>query len=188
MSLKPETGLLLIAEPFMKDPNFIRTVVLLCEHHDEGSFGLILNKPLTVNLSQVLPEPVDEEPEFEIPLYYGGPCEKNTLHFLHTIPDIPDAAKIGKELYWGGSFEELKNRIRLGEVSNDMIRFFIGYSGWSSEQLNEELDSNDWILDKVHKVNMLFEDDPDLLWKEVLKSKGGNFKVMSNFPIDPRLN
>lgn len=187
MKLEVKTGDLLIAEPFMKDPNFIRTVVLLCEHHNEGSFGLILNRPIDVSLFEVLPTQEDHN-DFDIPLYYGGPCEQNTLHFIHTMNDLPEAAKVSDGLYWGGDFEDLKKRIRSGEIIEDEIRFFIGYSGWSSNQLNEEIERNDWILDKVRNTDNLFEDDPDMLWKKVLKSKGGDYKMMSNFPIDPRLN
>ncbi|MCL4142338.1 UNVERIFIED_CONTAM: hypothetical protein GTU68_019341 [Idotea baltica] len=171
----------------MKDPNFVRTVVMLCEHHDEGSFGLILNKPIEARLAQVLPDDIDKE-AFDIPLYYGGPCEANTLHFLHTIPDLPEALEISKGLFWGGNFEDLKDRIILNEVEEDMIRFFIGYSGWGADQLKDELKRSDWIVDGVQKIHTLFEDDPDVLWRETLRNKGGNYKMMANFPIDPRLN
>lgn len=188
MNIKPKSGSLLIAEPFMKDPNFKRAVVLLCEHHEKGSFGLVFNRPLEANLSQVLPEMEEETTAFDIPLYYGGPCEQNTLHFVHTIPDLPQAEKIHEGLYWGGDFNDLKDRIRLGEIEDNMIRFFVGYSGWSESQLEEELKRSDWIVDDIQKVKILFEDDPFILWQEVLKNKGGNYKMMSNFPVDPRLN
>ena len=81
--IDPASGILLIADPFLKDPNFLRTVVLLCEHQTEGSFGFVLNRPIQNTLDELIPE-LEGHP---IPVFDGGPVQKDSLHFLHQLPD-----------------------------------------------------------------------------------------------------
>ena len=82
--IEPATGILLIADPFLKDPNFLRTVVLLCEHEEQGSFGFVLNKQIT----QTLDELISDLNGHKLPVYYGGPVQMDTIHFLHQYPDL----------------------------------------------------------------------------------------------------
>jgi putative transcriptional regulator len=182
--VSPASGILLISDPFLKDPNFMRTVVLLCEHKEEGSFGFVLNK----KYENTLDELVDELPDSKMPVYYGGPVETNTLHFLHQYPDeIPGSVEILKGIYWGGDFEMLIDKIKRREVDENKIRFFIGYSGWGQGQLADELKEKSWLTAEATK-KLVFHKNYNEVWKDSLKHLGGDYEIMVNFPIDPQLN
>lgn len=181
----PEKGDLLISEPFLPDPNFQRTVVLICEHGEDGSFGFVLNKPSLLKGSDVL----DEATNFENTLYLGGPVQQDTLHFVHRqIPGLEGGAEIAKGVQWGGSFEQLLGLMEAGKLDPQDLKFFLGYSGWSEGQLEEELAQNTWIIYKSATAADIFDTQPDVLWRECLKKMGGKYKILSNYPTDPRLN
>ena len=127
--IQPGPGILLIADPFLKDPNFIRTVVFLCEHQEQGSFGFVLNK----QIEQTLGELITDLEGYQLPVYYGGPVQMNTIHFLHQYPDlIPDSQKISNDIYWGGNFETVTALIKNKSIDFKKIKFFVGYSGWET--------------------------------------------------------
>lgn len=177
-------GKLLLSEPFMPDPNFKRTVILLTEHNEEGTVGFVLNRVLEVSLNDV----VENFPKFEAPLFYGGPVQPDTLHFVHCIgEEIKGSKKIADGLYWGGDFEQLIYKAMAQEIKPDDFRFFIGYSGWSPNQLADEIKENSWILSEATH-NHIFKSNNKMMWKEILKNMGGEYKMMSNFPEDPSLN
>lgn len=182
--LKPEKGRLLISEPFLPDPNFERTVVLLCEHNEEGSFGFVLNKMSTVNLDDI----IEDINDFDEPVLVGGPVQQDTLHFVHKADYIEGGVALGNGLYWGGNFEQLMVLIESKEIKTNDFKFFIGYSGWGAGQLQEELDANSWIVTPNVTTDLVFNQDIDKLWKTVLKELGGRYNVYSNYPTDPRLN
>ncbi|MEO5943872.1 MAG: YqgE/AlgH family protein, partial [Ferruginibacter sp.] len=144
--LKPSTGILLIADPFLKDPNFMRTVVLICRHNDEeGTFGFTLNKMYHQTLDELIPELAG----FELPIYLGGPVQIDTLHYLHQYHELlPDSQKVTEDVYWGGDFETLKILIKNKEIDLQKIKFFLGYSGWSKGQLNDEIEEKTWLTVK----------------------------------------
>jgi putative transcriptional regulator len=177
-------GKLLISEPFLNDPNFERTVILLCEFNQEGAFGFVLNKPTILKLSDV----IDEEYRIDAPVFIGGPVEQDTLHYLHTLGDkLEGSVKVTNNVYWTGSFEKLKELIDKGEVKDTEIRFFLGYSGWTNEQLKEEIEQKAWFIADID-ISSFFETDPDKLWRKVLTEMGGEYRIIANYPIDPRLN
>lgn len=184
-SIKPQSGSILISEPYLGDPNFERSVVLICNHSEtEGSFGLVLNRLSNLKLSDVV-EVYNEE--FDVVLGVGGPVQYNTLHYVHRIPQLEQAVKLSEDVYWGGDFEMLRTLIGTGEVTPDDIKFFLGYSGWTSGQLQEEIDKNVWIVNN-NATNKLFNLEADTLWRNILRQMGGKYKVLSNYPTDPRLN
>lgn len=181
--LKPEKGRLLISEPFLPDPNFERTVVLLCEHNEEGSFGFVLNKPSLNSVNEIMESlPVDRE------AFIGGPVQQDTLHYLHRISDLTDTIAITETIFWGGDFEELQNGLDIRTISDADIRFFLGYSGWSAGQLELEIKENSWIVCDYVNDSLLFDTSPVEMWKKALSNMGGRFSVYSNYPIDPNLN
>ena len=182
--IDPGPGILLIADPFLKDPNFLRTVVLLCEHTTEGSFGFVLNKQIDNTLDELL----NGFEGFKLPVYYGGPVQTDTIHFIHQCPElIPDAYKISDDIYWGGSFETVAALIKNEEIDADKIKFFLGYSGWGTGQLGEEMQEKSWLT--VATTNQLtFNTAPAEVWKSSLKHLGGDYEMLVNFPIDPQLN
>jgi putative transcriptional regulator len=184
-NITPQSGSLLISEPFLQDENFVRSVVLLCENNEMGSFGLVLNKLSIFKLDELLEECnlLDKE------VYVGGPVEQNTLHFIYRgEQQLADSVALGEQLWWGGDFKELVGKNKLGLIDTADFRFFLGYSGWENGQLKEELIDNTWIVcDNSHAKN-IFKVAPDDLWRVILKNMGGDFQVLANYPIDPRLN
>jgi putative transcriptional regulator len=182
--IEPGPGILLIADPFLKDPNFLRTVVLLCDHTTDGSFGFVLNK----KIEQTLDELLVNFDDFKLPVYYGGPVQTDTIHFVHQYPDlIPDSVKISNDIYWGGNFETVAALIKNNSINPNKIKFFIGYSGWGKEQLTGELDEKSWLTVSATK-NLVFTMPPTDVWKGSLQHLGGEYEMMVNFPIDPQLN
>lgn len=180
----PSAGTLLIAEPFLKDPNFKRTVVLLCEHQEEGSFGFVLNRNYQHSLSELIPDLTD----IDIPVFYGGPVQKDTLHFLHQYPDlIPDGYEVADGIYWGGNFDKAIEMLRENRIDSNKIRFYIGYSGWTGGQLETELKEKSWLITPAVR-KLVFHRKLDEIWKDSLRNLGGEYEMMINFPVDPSLN
>ncbi len=182
--INPAPGILLIADPFLKDPNFLRTVVFLCEHKEDGSFGFVLNRKYENTLDELIPELIGHQ----LPVYYGGPVQIDTIHFLHQYPDqIPGGHEILKGVYWGGDFEAVVNLIKNDDIDAGKIRFYIGYSGWSTGQLKEEMIEKTWLTVKATR-KLVFHLNYEEIWKDSLKHLGGDFEMMINFPLDPQLN
>ncbi|MES2432130.1 MAG: YqgE/AlgH family protein [Bacteroidota bacterium] len=182
--IHPVAGTLLIADPFLKDPNFMRTVVLMCEHNEKGSFGFVLNKQFEYTLDEL----ITSFEGYPIPVYYGGPVNIDTVHFLHQYPDkIPDSQEVMKGVYWGGDFEALTEMVKNNEVDFSKIRFFIGYSGWGEGQLDGELEQKSWLTVSATR-KLVFHENPEEIWKDSLKHLGGDYEIMINFPTDPQLN
>lgn len=182
--IAPEKGRLLISEPFLPDPNFERTVVLLCEHNADGSFGFVVNKPSILKVNEV----VEDIKNIDEVVYVGGPVQQDTLHFIHRNASIVDGTPILDGIYWGGSFESLMFLCDTKQLSPSDIRFFLGYSGWGPGQLETELQDDSWIVCDYVTEELLFETDPNNLWRKALASMGGRFSVYANYPVDPRLN
>lgn len=182
--IDPGPGILLIADPFLKDPNFLRTVVFLCEHKEEGSFGFVLNRQYENTLDELIPELEGHQ----LPVFYGGPVEVDTIHFLHQYPDeIPGGHEVLKGVFWGGDFEAVVNMIKNEEIDPNKIRFYIGYSGWGEGQLDTEMKEKTWLTVKATR-KIVFHPDYNEIWKDSLKHLGGDYEIMVNFPIDPQLN
>ena len=177
-------GILLIADPFLKDPNFLRTVVFMCEHKEEGSFGFVLNRKYENTLDELIPELEGHK----VPVYYGGPVQKDTIHFLHQYPaEIPGGVEVIKGVYWGGDFPAILELIKSGELDYKKIRFYIGYSGWNDGQLQNEMDEKTWLTVAATR-KIIFHPDYKETWKDALRQLGGEYEMMINFPIDPQLN
>ena len=179
-----KAGSLLLAEPFLADPNFKRTVVLVCEHNEDGSIGFVLSKRSPLLLDQAM----DDIEHFKAPLYLGGPVQTDTLHYIHRLGNrLEGCVELAPGLYWGGNFEALKIMMNTNQVDPDDIRFFLGYSGWAPDQLESEMKEDAWIEHQV-KAEHIFDTPPDDLWKAILREKGGDYAMMVNFPEDPALN
>ena len=184
MSRNPEKGKILISEPFLNDPNFKRTIILLTEHNEEGSVGFIMNKPTELSFNDA----IDDFPDFESPIYFGGPVQLNTLQFIHKAGNIIEGSiEIMPGLFWGGNFESLKEQMEIGRLKPEDFRFFIGYSGWDEGQLLEEMKINSWIVADA-KIDDIFSDQPDSLWRDILKSMGKKFAILASFPENPSVN
>jgi putative transcriptional regulator len=179
-----QKGRLLLSEPYLADPNFERTVILLTEHNEEGSVGFILNKPSESRLGEVM----DDLKGLDAQIFIGGPVQQDTLHFIHRHGDLDDAIELENGLFWGGNFEQLLSLVDTGQFSVTDIKFFLGYSGWSPNQLEDELKLNSWIVSDRVSNELIFETMPDQMWKKAMQELGGRFSVYSNYPADPRMN
>jgi len=156
-NIKPTKGKILISEPFLIDYYFKRSVVLLAEHNEDGSFGLILNKPVELQLSDI----VKDFPSFDTPIYLGGPVKTDSLYFIHTLGnEIDDSMEISEGLFWGGDIEVVKELITIGKIGTEEIKFFVGYSGWVSKQLDGELARNSWLVANMN-ANDVMHSNPD---------------------------
>lgn len=183
--IEPRKGDLLISEPFLADPNFARTVIYLCEHNEEGSFGFVLNKPAKIKLNELLEGVGDREDE----IYVGGPVQQNTLQFIHKNDRLIEGGSEVKDgIFWGGNFEQMLAMMESNLIKSNDIKFFVGYSGWASGQLKSELEENAWIISRNVNIEQIFDTNVRSLWKEVLRTMGGKYKIVANFPVDPRLN
>jgi putative transcriptional regulator len=182
--LKPQRGRLLISYPLMNDPLFKRTVVLLCEHNEEGSFGFILNKYINVKLSEL----VKELPDTKGRISMGGPVQTSNLYYMHTLGhEIEGSTEISKGLYLGGHFDALKERMLAGKLTDGEVRFFVGYSGWSENQLDGELKDNAWLISEA-PTSLLMNTTDEKLWHKALKDMGKDYSFLAHLPEDPSLN
>jgi len=182
---KPASGKLLISEPSLRDFYFGRSVVLLVEHNTkEGTIGLILNKPIHLKLNQV----VKEFPDNEFPLFLGGPVHPERLFYVHTLGDkVPGSIEVIPGLYWGGDIEKIMDLIKLNLVTPEDVRFFIGYAGWESKQLDTEMKEKSWVVTQC-SLETVMERHPEKLWSNMLKEMGNDYAIWANFPSDPILN
>jgi putative transcriptional regulator len=175
---KLKNGSILLAEPFMLDPNFKRTAVLLCEHAEDGSFGFILNKKMDISLNEL----IADFPDFETSVYFGGPVQTDTIHYIHNVGELlEESRKVANGVWWGGNFEALKVLIKTELIKPENIRFFVGYSGWSEGQLEEELGIGSWVTADMHP-NYVFKSKPDSLWSQIMSNKGDLFTVIAAMP------
>lgn len=182
--ISAETGTFLIADPFLKDPHFLRTVVFLCEHNEEGTFGLVLNRLLPLRLSDLL----TDFQEADFPVYYGGPVDTNTLHILHRVPELmPGSHPLQKNIFWGGDIETIQDLVNENKLKKNDIRFYLGYSGWSAGQLHQELKEETWLTGKGNQ-DLIFMPQPDNCWRNALQTLGEPYTQMASYPIDPQLN
>lgn len=180
----PHSGQLLVSEPFLSDPNFRKTVILLCEHEPQGSVGFVLNRLLETDTDEVIPGLLDHN----FPIYYGGPVEQNTLHFVHRCGKlIDDSFPIGEGVYWGGNIELINDLIEKGEASIEDFKFFIGYSGWAEGQLNDEIEAKSWWLTTLD-ANIVFNENIEEIWPAAVKKLGPDFAYLADSPEDYHWN
>lgn len=183
--LKPAKGMLLLAEPFMDSPEFGRAVIFLTEYNAKGCMGFILGRKLNITPGQA----IDDFPDFNSMLYYGGPVSSDQLFYMHTLgASIEGSTEILPGIFMGGEFEALKALIKAREVEPGQIRFFAGYSGWEANQLTRELKENSWIVTPMREDYLFGNKEHKNLWKEILRNMGGKYSMISEFPENPSLN
>ena len=173
-----ESGQLLLAEPYMIDPNFRRSAVLLCEHDEEGRVGLVLNKMIYIKLIEM----VTDMPPFETFVYLGGPVSHDSLFFIHDLGDLLEGSReVAKGIWWGGDSENLNFLISSGLVEPHRIRFFVGCAGWSPGQLEEEMETGSWVISPMD-ANYAFNSSPAELWSQAMFNKGNRYEIIADIP------
>jgi putative transcriptional regulator len=181
----PKAGNVLLSEPFLDDPYFGRKVVLLCEHNEEGSFGFVLNNFVDIDVDEVM----DDLPKLNTRISVGGPVKNGNLYYLHTRGDIDESIAVVDGVYMGGDFDRIKNLLLSGELTSKDIRFFIGYSGWSPAQLQDEIRSRSWFVADADRNDIMRTDEEnETFWKRLISGMGEGFTHIANAPNDPSLN
>lgn len=179
--LEPAKGRLLVSEPFLPDPNFHRSVILIVEYDDTGTLGYVLNHKSGLKCKDLF-----EEFNCDETLYLGGPVGNEYLHMIHTMPDLDESVEIVPGLYRGGNFETVMFYFNENLILNHKFKFFSGYSGWSPGQLENEIEQKSWIVVDGN-IEYAFLKDRNL-WKQILKNEGREFSWLSNAPDDVRFN
>lgn len=180
----PKQGHILIAEPFLAGTYFNRSIILLATYSEQGAVGFILNKKVDYPVEDLFVN----FPDFDSEIHIGGPVGTDSIYFIHTLGDtIPGSIHIKDNLYWGGDFEVLKTKIKLGLVNSQQVRFFLGYSGWDAGQLEEEINENSWLVADVSQDDMMTIDE-NVMWAKSVRDMGGKYSMWENFPENPSLN
>src|SRR6266536_2641442 len=162
-------GHFLIASPAIMDPNFERAGVLITAHTDEGAVGVILNRCSAATVGEAVPQlaPVIDVDE---PVFVGGPVNPEGVAVLDEV-----------------GFVALEEALEVHAPDLQRTRVFAGVAGWGPEQLEDELERDDWIIEPAD-ADAIFTDDPDRLWSEVLRRKGGRYELVARMPLDPSMN
>lgn len=181
---KPDKGSLLVSEPFLTDMNFWRSVILLTEQTPQGTIGFILNKPAHLSTEEAIPGMLD----VEFPVYYGGPMEPNSLHFIHKHGAlIPGCFEVLPNVFWGGDIHVINELLKNGTATANDFKFFLGYSGWEIGQIEDEMNEKAWWV-TLGNEELIFDTDLDNMWAKVVKQLGEDFSYMANSPEDVSWN
>lgn len=179
-------GDLLVSVPHLPDPNFRRTVVLLLHHDDDGAFGVVLNRPLEVEVGSVLPG-WDSAVSAPGVLFQGGPVGLDAalgLVALRPRAEMPPSVTRVAGVF---GLVDLDSPPPDGDDVVVGLRIFAGHSGWAGGQLEGEVAAGDWFVVPALPGD-LWTPDPTRLWRTVLRRQGGTLAMASTFPEDPRLN
>jgi len=184
MELRVAPGSFLVSVPQMLDPNFMHTVVLVCEHGAEGAVGLVVNRPPSARIGDLLPEHPGFS-ELDIPVHQGGPVGLDTLQFVHTAGErIPGGLELPNGLYLGGDMQALGEFLGNEKEPQRRVRVFLGYAGWGGGQLEEELQTGSWVPAPADP-RLLFSAEPaEDIWRSSLRSLGIAGENLSQLPPD----
>jgi putative transcriptional regulator len=191
MGSDPKAGRLLVATPLLGDPNFRRAVVLIVEHEvEEGTLGIVLNRPTTIGVDQVLEQWTELTTDPSV-VFKGGPVAPNSALALAMVPGQDEP--VG----WR-ALDGAPALARLGLVDLDAppgllaqaiesLRVYAGYAGWSPGQLEAEIDEGAWYVVTAQPGDV-FAADPEQLWRQVLRRQDGDLAFLATYPDDPGLN
>ena len=159
---------------------FHRSVVLICEHNAEGAFGLVLNHDSGKKVGDGLTVDLRDSIRHQ-QLFLGGPVQPTALSYLHSDGFLPDA-NVLPNLSLGHSVDDL---VELGESfsATQRVRVFAGYAGWSPGQLEDEMKRKAWLTHPA-ALDLVFDEQPEQLWKKILRHKGWQFKLLAEGPDD----
>lgn len=179
-------GCFLLSDPFQQDPHFERSVVFICEHNENGTFGFVLNNYIDLNLDAVLDNPLLLNHKLSI----GGPVSNEHLYFLHGFGNlISDSLECKKGVSFSGNYNALvEYGSKIKETFDNKIRFFIGYSGWDPGQLQQEMSDHSWIAVDNIPSTYIFEFPNERLWEKCMELQGPKFSMISKFPKNPQEN
>ncbi|MCJ8152292.1 YqgE/AlgH family protein [Chryseobacterium sp. SSA4.19] len=176
-------GKILISTPDISGDIFSRSVVLVVEHNEQGAFGLILNKKNS-QMSSKFKEFFD----FKIEVYDGGPVENDKVFFIARGKKVTESfTDITQEFYLTEDIENIISSVLNGDLSINDVKIFSGYSGWSSLQLDDEIQKKVWTVVDIYNLDYTLPND-QTLWKSIMQNLGGEYLLWANSPEDISLN
>ncbi len=180
-----EKGTLLIATPEIDSGIFFRAVVIVCEHNPNGTFGLIINKSLEVELPEEIIN-ISQLSNPRVGIRAGGPVQTNQMMLVHSEADSnQQMLELCNSVFLGGDLQFLQEVITDNDGPEVLLCF--GYSGWGAGQLEREFLDGSWLLQPGSAEN-IFRHSPDGLWRDLLRDMGGKYAAMSMIPEDLSLN
>ena len=180
-------GSLLIANPVLPDPNFSRTVILLCNHNDQGSFGLVINRSTQLKAPDLFSS-IDILKSYNAKIYIGGPVSQSMVFYLYrSSRNVIDLDEICPGVYLGSNLETLESLYLDIENPEENIRFYLGYSGWSDGQLDGEMEQNSWLVQDANE-QFIFLDSENLIWPKAVNSLGEKYRYLTKAPVNPQWN
>jgi len=180
----PEKGRVLVAEPFLQDHYFKRSVVLITEHNEEGTTGFVLNNLIDVPVGEI----IKDFPSLNSLISIGGPVSTDTVHYIHVHGKrIPESVQISESIFWGGPIDRVKQGIEEGWISGSDIRFFVGYASWYSGQLDREISENSWLVTSIEDYDIMTGTGMEM-WKQVLLNEDEKYRLWTRYPEDPMWN
>ena len=183
------TGKLLLSVPQMLDPNFMHTVVLVCEHTREGAYGFVVNQRADYTMEQLVPDH-PELSSLELPVFSGGPVPAAALQFVHRVPaTIPGGYELGAGLYLGGDVSALAAFAgEHGARAASDVRLFLGYSGWGEGQLDNELAVGSWVTAEADPELVFATEASEAVWRRAMRGLGDDGEGLSHLPPDVTWN
>jgi len=180
-----EKGTFLIATPDVESGIFFRSVILICEHSQHGSFGIVINKALDLELpDEILAADQLDNPNVEVRA--GGPVQTNQMMLLHSSTAIPEQTiEIAEGIFLGGDLQFLQGAVN--KADGPYLRLCFGFTGWQAGQLEREFLDGGWYIWPA-SAKHLFETAPDKLWQTLLREMGGKYASLSMIPEDLSLN
>jgi len=181
----PFVGRLLVAAPGLRDPSFAQTVVLVLDHDEDGTFGVVVNRPLEVDVGEVLPQwQALATPPGR--LFQGGPVGLDGAIGMVAMPEAGDLPGVDRVTGPFGLVDlDIATEALVGRLTN--LRVFAGHAGWAGGQLEDEIGRGDWVVVDADEHDP-FSASPETLWRQVLRRQGGVLALLSTAPVDPRLN
>lgn len=178
-------GMLLVASPEIEEKPFFRSVILLCEHHEKGSFGLLLNKLLEVNIPRDVLD-IEKAPNKNVRFRLGGPGQPQEMSILHTAESQSDLSlKMCEDVYLGGDLPFIQEAIR--DENGPYLTLCLGHCDWGPGKLESEFLKGNWFLFPATKER-IFNMESETLWKTLLCAMGGKYASLSTIPEDLSLN
>ena len=180
-------GRVLVASPLLRDPNFDRTVILMLEDNEEGALGLVLNRPSELVVEDPLPDWADLSAPPPV-VFVGGPVSTSSVIALARVGDGPEPSEDTWTSVLGpiGVLDLTSDATLLHAVIDD-VRVFAGYAGWEAQQLRDEIADGAWFVVDARPSDAT-TDDPETLWREVLRRQPDNTRIFANYPPDPAVN
>lgn len=186
-TMSPREGSLLVAEPFLSDEHFNHAVITLIDYSPSAStMGIVMNRTSGYTLGQMVEGFADD---VDIPIYIGGPMSRNRMFYIHRLGDLFNGAiEIMPGLWIGGNYQQVLQYVREGYPTDDLIRFFIGYSGWDAGQLEEEIKDHVWAVTNPLSPEQMLRDNDDSYWHKVVKNMGTRYRGWQMQPMFPAAN